>query len=644
MYKKIVWPFILFIAFFSFAQNKKQVLLSIDGQPVYQEEFKRVFSKNLDLVEDPTQNDLNNYLKLFIDYKLKVLEAEAQGLDTVPSFVGEYNIYKRQLADKYMRNSKITEKLLKEAYARLQQEVNASHILINVSPGAKPADTLKAYNKLQKARKEIESGKPFESVAKRYSEDPSVEKNNGKLGWFSVFQMVYPFENAAYQTPVGQISKPVRSEFGYHLVKVNDKRDNLGSVEVAHIMLEDSSEKGAVKKSQIEEIYNKLQDGADFHNLAKQFSDDKNTAINGGRIRPFTRGALNSDIFESEAFALTNKGDFSKPFKTQYGWHIVKLLNKTEIGSLEDEEKKLSFKIKNDSRSQLINEKLVEKIRQTYSVQENAKALQYFQNNVGEELMRGNYKANLKQLPKKQIIAIKSTERDYTDFAKYIEARQKRLNPRATKNVVLENWLTDFKNAFLIEYHKKNLAKTNPEYANIIEEYRNGLLLFDLMEKNVWKAAKKDSLALKKYYKKHKDNYVAPKQIDAIVATANSEKTAKALRKALRKEEDLQKLTETYPSVIFKRGEFQENSNVLPQNFKAKKGVSKIYTKNGNYVVVKVKAIIPEKQENFEEAKGQVITAYQNKLEKEFLEGLRKKHSVKVNQEVFKNLKENFAR
>ncbi len=643
MYKKIVWPFIFFIAFFSFAQNNKKVLLTIDGQPVYQEEFKRVFSKNLDLVEDPTAKDLDNYLQLFIDYKLKVLEAEAQGLDTVSSFVGEFNIYKRQLADKYMRNSKITQKLLKEAYARLQQEVNASHILINVAPGANAADTLKAYNKLQKARKEIESGKPFESVAKRYSEDPSVEKNNGKLGWFSVFQMVYPFENAAYQTPVGKLSKPVRSKFGYHLVKVNGKRDNLGSVEVAHIMLEDNSENGTVKKNQIEEIYNKLQDGADFHALAKQFSDDKNTAINGGRIRPFTRGALNSEVFEGKAFDLKEKGAISKPFKTQYGWHIVKLLDKTEIGSLEDEEKKLRFKIKNDSRSQLINEKLVEKIRQTYSVQENAKALQYFQNNVGDELMRGNYKANLKQLPQKQIIAIENTAKDYTDFAKYIEARQKRLNPQATKNVILENWLTDFKNGFLIEYHKKNLAKTNPEYANIIEEYRNGLLLFDLMEKNVWKAAKKDSIALKKYYKKHKETYIAPKQIEAIVATANSKKTAKTLRKALKKEEDVKKLIEAYSSVIFKEGSFQEKSPVLPKGFKAKKGVSKIYTKNGNYVVVKVKSIIPAQQESFEDAKGQVISAYQNKLEKEFLEGLRRKHSVKVNQEVFKNLKENFA-
>ena len=327
------------------AQQSRDVLLTIDGKPVYADEFERVFSKNLSIIEEEQQQDVDEYLDLFIDYKLKVIEAEDLQLDTLPTFTGEYNIYKKQLARKYINQSEVSEKLVEEAYKRMQQEVNASHILFNLKPDASPEDTLEVYNKALEVRKEIlNSDKNFAQLARKYSDDPSARQNGGDLGWFGVFNMVYPFETGAYETEIGDISMPVRSKFGYHLIKVNDKRENEGEVTIAHIMIEDKNNEEEAKE-RIEDLYKKLQEGAAFEDLAKQFSDDRNSARREGKLDRFGSGKLNSEVFEKKAFSLTKAGQVTEPFETQYGWHIIKLIDRFPIPSFNEMRGELEKKV-----------------------------------------------------------------------------------------------------------------------------------------------------------------------------------------------------------------------------------------------------------------------------------------------------------
>ncbi len=625
------------------AQQSQDVLLTIDGKPVYADEFKRVFSKNLSIIEEEQQQDVDEYLDLFIDYKLKVIEAEDLKLDTLPTFTGEYNIYKKQLARKYINQSEVSEKLVQEAYNRMQQEVNASHILFNLKPDAAPEDTLKVYNKALEVRKEIlSSDKDFAQLARKYSDDPSAKQNGGDLGWFGVFNMVYPFETGAYETEIGDVSMPVRSKFGYHLVKVNDKRENEGEVTVAHIMIEDKNNEEEAKE-RIENIYEKLQEGAAFEDLAKQFSDDKNTAVNGGKLNTFKKGRLNSEKFENAAFSLTEKGEITEPFKSKYGWHIVKLIEKDAVGSFEEEKFSLERNIKKDSRAQLIASEVFDHIQSLYTLKEDSPGLSYFKNNIKENITAGPWEASaLKNIPQRNLFSIKDEGLTYQDFAEYIANRQKRPGNFKTTNEALDAWYADFKESFMREYHREHLAEVDEEYAHVIEEYRNGLLLFDLMEKKVWNAAKEDSIALKKYYQAHKENYVSPTTYEGIIASSDDKSEIKKVRRELKDDEALEDLKEDFEDVFFNEGTFAEGDTSLPKKFKGKQGVSKVYQNNGMFIAVKVNQVSASEERSFEDAKGQVISEYQEELEDEWMASLREKHEVEVNKQVLAKLKKEF--
>ena len=215
----------------------KEILFSVDNHPYYTDEFIRVYNKNLDLVKDDSQKNLDNYLELFIGYKLKVEKANKIGLQNSVNYQNELKSYRTQLSKNYLSDSKVTNELVQEAYDRMKQEIRASHILVLIDESASPEDTLKAYQKIVDIKKRIDSGEDFITLAQQFSEDPSVKENNGDLGYFSAFRMVYSFENAAFSTEMGQTSKPFRTRFGYHIVKVFDKRMNRGEVSVAHIMI-----------------------------------------------------------------------------------------------------------------------------------------------------------------------------------------------------------------------------------------------------------------------------------------------------------------------------------------------------------------------------------------------------------------------
>ena len=437
----------------------KDVLFTIDKGPVYASEFIRVYNKNLDLVKDESQKDIDGYLTLFINYKLKLQEAKRLELDKKPGYLREFESYKKQLAANYLVDNKVTDALVEEAHSRLQTEVDASHVLVRIEENASPKDTLAAYNKIVKLR---------ERVIKEGYKKVQKEVHNGQtifaedLGYFSAFKMVYPFENAAFNTKVGEVSQPFRTRFGYHVVAVFNKREARGEVSVAHIMIKTEKESNKESETKINEIYKRIQQGEAFDALAKQLSDDKSTASKGGVLKPFSSGEISAPEFEKVAFELEKKDDVSKPFKTQFGWHIVKLKDKKGIASLMEMKPQLESKIKRDARSKVINDSRVKALKAKYTITENTTDLNYFKGIVSSEYFNNKWSLPSNFETEKLFIKIQDKIITYSEFGLFLIKNQRNYNNASTPiDVVLDNVYASFLENELQKYQEENLITEN---------------------------------------------------------------------------------------------------------------------------------------------------------------------------------------
>ncbi|WP_116789143.1 peptidylprolyl isomerase [Flavobacterium psychrotrophum] len=630
--------------------TKKDVLFTVNDKPYYTDEFVRVYNKNLDLVKDDSQKDLDNYLDLFVGYKLKVNKAYKLGLQDNKKYQGELRSYRNQLAKNYLTDSKVTTELVEEAYKRSQKEVRASHMLFLVDENATPADTLKAYNKAVEARKRVTTGEDFAKVAKELSEDPSAKENGGDLGYFSVFRMVYPFESGAYNTPVGQVSKPIRTRFGYHVIKVNDIRDNRGDITVAHIMAlkpkDPNSADAAKAKSKIEDIYKKLQQGEDFTALAKQFSEDKSSSENGGLLNTFSSGELTSQVFEDQSFLLKTPGEISKPFESQFGWHIVKLVERKAAKPYEEVKADFESRTKRDERSRLIAESVTGKLKKKYAVTKDKEVYKLTQKAISDSVYKMTWKlpANLEPYNKTLVIINNDKKLTGKDFLTYVSTQQNMgisAKPLSNAVDVLYNQYVDEQ---LNVYYNDNLEKEFPEFSLVMEEYRDGLLLFDLMEKEIWDKAKNDTIGIQKFYNAHLADYQWKQRAEVEVYSSLSETTAKQARELLLKNKDAVAIkaklnTKDKISIIEKTGTFETGSDAMPKLTDWKPGVSTIVKEANYYYVVKVVKVLPAGAKTLDEARGRVINDYQQYLESTWVDDLKKEFTVKVNNDVFENVK-----
>ena len=636
---------ILFVCFsvIGFSQiNENDVLFTIDNEPVKAKEFIRVYNKNLELVKDESQKDIDAYLKLFINYQLKVKEANTLGLNQNASYKREFLSYKNQLTKNFMSDNKVTDALVKEAYDRLLYDIKASHILIRIDEAE--TDTLKVYNDLLKLRNRV-INEGYDKVQKEVHDGKTIFAEN--LGYFTALRMVYPFENKAYNTKVGEISMPFRTRFGYHIVQVEDKRPSRGEVTIQHIMVSNNqNDTLLVPEIRIKEIYQKLNQGEKFESLAKQFSDDKSSSAKGGLMNPFSGGQLNSPEFEDKAFGLNDKGQVSEPFETAYGWHIIKLVEKNPIQPFEKLKPELEQKIKRDSRSSLINSAMVSKLKEKYYVKENKEVLTYF-----ETIISSDYFNNAWVLPsnieQQNVFTIKSKNYTFTDFANHLMSVQKSYYKKDIKATdVIKKEYNAFLEQSILKYHEDNLEFENEDFANVLKEYRDGLLLFDLMEQQVWNKAITDTLGLKNYYLKHKENYFWNDRVDAIVATAADEKDIEKVIQLYDKGESIDAIksqlnTETSQKVIFTKDIMEANHQALPEDFEFKEGISKTYFNNDAYHVVFVSKLLPKGLKSFDEAKGKIVSDYQNYIEDSWLKELNSKYKVEVNQDVLNKVKSN---
>ncbi|MEO5776481.1 MAG: peptidylprolyl isomerase [Flavobacterium sp.] len=647
-FKQFFFGMFFLISFAGNAQNKtKEVLFSINDKPYYTDEFSRIYKKNLDLVKDDSQKDLNQYLQLFVGYKLKVNKAYKLGLQDGAQYQSELKSYRTQLAKNYFNDTKITEELVEEGYNRLQKEIRASHILVLVDENASPEDTLKAYKKIEDISKRAFAGEDFDNLAVQYSEDPSAKENKGDLGYFTAFRMVYPFENAAYNTQNGKISKIIRTRFGYHILKINDIRANRGEITVAHIMIlkPKPEETGKDAEKTINEIYKKIQQGEKFEDLAKQFSEDKSSSSKGGVLNKFGSGQLSSEEFENVAFSLKNVGDISKPFQSDFGWHIVKLVEKHPVKSLDEMKNELESKVGKDDRSKKITASLNEKLRKKYTYKRDAKQFGLISKLVTNDFYESKWSvpANAKDYTA-TVLTINNKKIDGNAFLNFIDKQQKGDLKVKPLSKLVDALYDRFLDEQLTAYYDENLETEFPEFANVMEEYRDGLLLFDLMEKEIWDRAKTDTIGLKKFYDGHKMEHMWKKRVDVTIASSTKQdmiKKAQALLKKNEKPQDIKdKLNvDNVINVMTNSGVFEEGSDALPKTMKYDVGVSDVFKEGEYYFVTKVDNVLPEEVKTLEECKGKIVNDYQQYLEQGWVDDLKKEFTVKINNDVFENVK-----
>jgi len=624
------------------AQDQDVVLLTVDGETIMTSEFLRVYNKNLDLVKDESQKDIDSYLKLFTEYQLKLKEAKRLELDEDPKYQREFLSYKKQLTKNYLSENKVTEDLVKEAYERNSYDINASHVLVRLDESVK--DTTNVYDKISSLRERV-LNEGFDKVKADAHDGTTIFVED--LGYFSAFKMVYDFESVAYNTPVGEVSEPFRTQFGYHVVKVNDKRPSRGTITAAHIMVGlNQKDSLLVPEERINEIYKKLSQGESFDALAKQFSDDKSSAKNGGTLSPFKSGQLSSVKFEDEAFGLVNDGEFSEPFLTDYGWHIVKRISLNPIKTYDELKPTLEARVKRDSRSKLINQAMVEELKGRYDIGYNEEAKSYF-----ESLITDDYFSRSWRLPdsfEKDEIIFSINQRDFTynEFGRHMMAVQRTYaNKARPASEVVEKEYESFFESSILKYREDNLEMENQEFANIVKEYRDGLLLFDLMEKEIWNKAAKDTVGLENYYEKNKTKYQWQERVDFVMASSAdldiATKVFKLIKRGKSQEEIENALNnDKEQNVIFTKGVYNTNDNRLPADFNAKKGVSGVYNHNEAFHVINVNEILPAGTKTLKEAKGMVINDYQNEIETNWVKSLYDRFSIEVNKDALNAVKQ----
>ncbi len=626
------------------------ILLSFEREQIDLAEFQRVYQKNnggKEGVKGHTAEQYQEYLDLYINFKRKVFEAEEKGIHETESFKREFETYKKQLVEPYMSASEVEEQLIKEAFERSKFLVNASHILLSLDKNALPNDTLLTYQKAIRIRDSIiNDQKSFKQLAQTHSQDPSVKTNNGELGFFSAFDMVYPFETAAFKTAKGEVSLPVRTVFGYHLVKVNDKIPNSGKKRAAHIIIRVgdrySAKDTAQAMAKIEELHEKLKEGADFAQLAKQFSDDPGTSAKGGdlgmiRLLP---------EMEEQKLAL-GEGEFSAPFQTAYGWHLLSVTEVEGTQDFESSRANLKQRIARDSRSKLGQEALLKRIKEEGNYVDFPENFHTFTETLDERFAAGGWTPDTSQQMIYELPLFKVSGKDAATLQELIDhyVANRRKYSRLPANQAVEIVRKDFEKTWLLAYEEEQLPKKNPEFRHLLKEYRDGIMLFTLMEDKVWKKAVEDTTGLRTYYNTHQEDFFAEQSVDMREYRCTTDSIAQAVLSLLQSEKD----DDSIDSLL--NQESSLNVRILTLNYE--KGKAKLpkdvfdkevgYTLNtveedGYFLVRVLKEKFPAGIKAFDKAKSEAITQYQDFLEKQWLKELEEKYPVTIHEEVFGQL------
>lgn len=623
--------------------------MTIGDKEITLDEFERIYNKNNNSITTNQQTP-EEYLDLFINFKLKVLEAENLGMDTTKKFLNEFNSYKDQLAQPYLTDEETREALMKEAYERMKKDVHVSHILLGLGNQPTPEDTLERYQTAMEIRQRILDGEDFETVARATSEDPGARINGGDLGYFTVFMMVYPFETAAYELETGEISMPVRTQHGYHILKKHGERPAIGQVKVAHIFIrtpqEMSIEEQTQAKNKIMAISDSIASGVPFGDMAQKYSDDKNSAVNGGELPWFGTGRMIRE-FEQKAFALDNPGDVTDPFLSFYGWHIVKLLDKKEIGSYEEMESTLQSRALKGDRDRVKREMYLDKLKEKYNYNLDKGTYERLYTIVDTTIFEGNwYPGNIRGEDDVlfSITGEVTTLEDFVDHISGIKRKRSRMPVENYVDITFHKYLEDY----LVAKEKESLPERFPEYRYILQEYHDGILLFDLMDQKVWTKAVEDTTGLEAFFKKHRDDYMWDERMKGVIVSADStadlEKLLKRSSRIAKGRWDQEKLNkkfcenDTVQCITLEEFLVEEGRNTHVDAMNGNPGTGQVYKENGRNNFVILKKIVAPTRKALDETRGQVTSDYQDYLEKEWIKELRNKYEINVNSSLLSQI------
>ena len=639
------------------------VLVTIAGENVTVDEFMYVYKKNNAQGETMDRKSIEEYLELYINFKLKVKEAESLGLDTVQAFIDELAGYRKQLAEPYFVNEEIMDDLLNEAYERKKSDLRASHILIQVGPNAMSADTLAAYNKAMEVRNRILDGEPFEKVAREMSDDPSardrisprnnrmIPGNGGDLGYFSVFDMVYPFETGAYSTAVGETSMPVRTDFGYHIIKVTDRIPAQGSIEAAHLYLQmpdsASAADSASKEREAKDLYQRIQQGERFEVLVREYSDDKGSASRGGMLPPFTVNRMVPEFIQAIS-QMSDSGQVSQPVLTSYGWHIIKLSSKSGIQAFAELEPEMRKRLEKDKRAQKSTGVIIHDIKKEYGYKEFQEGLDEIYEMIDSTIYKGKWTVPEadenpdKPLFTKSVMMIGDMAVSQFEFANYIALNQN-IGQNEKINEFVNKKFKEFSDEKVRAYEDSKLEGKYPEFRAIVKEYRDGILLFELTNEKVWAYASQDTVGLKNYYEANQKDFMWGTRLDASIYTVNDTGYVESIRSMIqdgKSDEDIEQeiYNDSLKIVRIERKKFQENENATIDGIKWKKGLTESQKKGNKIVFVRVHEKLSPEPKTFDEARGLVTAGYQEELEKQWIAELRGKYPVTVHEEVLSTL------
>ena len=651
----------IFLSLTLIGQNDK-TLLVIENQKVPVSEFLDIYTKNNKNV-DYSKASIDEYLDLFINYKLKLMEIQRLRLDTQKNFINEFQKYRDQLAQSYLIDKNTVDKLINEAYNRMQNDVRVSHILVKLSPYANPKDTLKAYNKALEIRKKLLNGADFAKLAIEMSDDNSardqntadgrlIPGNGGDLGYFNVFNMLYDFETAAYNLNVGDISLPVRTPVGYHIIKLTEKHPAIYRFKIAHILLmyppnATTQDKESIK-AKADSIYKEILSGADFAELANLHSEDKGSANKGGELPWLTPFRLVPSFVQP--IYNHKPGDYIPPVETFYGWHIIKLIDKQSPPDFASVKQELLTKLYKDSRYLLAQKKIADSLKQIYKIQYDKKLLVNLAKSINKDsLVKRSFKES--QIPNLDNILVKIDDHSIyiKDFATYIKKNQSLFTNTDDIQIFVNKMFDNFLNDKILEIEKENLEKKNPKFAAQINDYKEGILIFNLMDQNVWSKAMQDTAGLKAYYETIKNKYLTDEKAKIGIFKTNDAKIAQKVQKTLQK--NIQK-SQLNPNLILSK--INKKNNVVSYDSMVietkkladiglEKTVNAILSKenNNSYEIYWLQSIIAPQPKSLDEVRGLVISEYQTYLEKQWINELRSRYHWQVNDEVLKSLYKN---
>lgn len=649
--------FLFFLAFSGIVAQNDPVLLTIENEKVTKSEFLAVYNKNNVKEEPLNAENVKEYLELFINYKLKVKEAESLKLDTSKSFINELAGYRRQLAQPYLSNREVTDQLLLEAYDRMKWDIRASHILIKVSPNASPADTLKAYNRIMDIRKKLVAGGKFDEIARKYSEDESAKDrpgrdgqsmmkgNGGDLGYFSVLNLYYEFETAAYNLKTGEISNPVRTPVGYHLILVNDRKPALGKVQAGHILIKDVPGKEDSIKARIDEAYKQILDGVDFETVVKNYSDDKGTVAKGG-ILPWFGSFRMVPPFVLPLYDM-KPGEISKPVQTIYGWHIIKLVDKKPIGTYDESKSTLKTQISRDKRAFIARDKLVDKLKSEYKFKADEKVLKELVPLINDSIYMASWHVPAAPSLSKPVCTIAENPYLLGDFADYLMHKQSQIKEGDDIFTFVKTIFNQYSEEMIIEHENTKLEEKYPEFKALMKEYRDGILLFDLMDKNVWSKAVKDTSGLKKFYETINQNYLYGPRAEAAIYTCKGETELKALQKLLKKApkkgytpEKISSILnkDSIPAITYQIVKVEKGVNPLVDQTPWVTNQNSVIRQNNEIKLVSILNLLEPQPKPLQEVKGLVTAEYQNYLEQQWVSELRNKYTWKVDEKVLDSI------